>query len=117
MIRQPTTPMVAIALTLVALAWTAGSPSALAAPAPAAGVSQAAAQPTGQEPPDQFMPVKSLPQQEQLPAAPLLMTAYGFVWAVLLVYLWSIWRRLMKVEREVHDLSARLAEKPGAGAK
>ncbi|HEX7485259.1 MAG TPA: CcmD family protein [Vicinamibacterales bacterium] len=75
--------------------------------------------PTGQaagaEPQDQFVPVKSLPQQEQLPAAPLLLTAYGFVWVVLLVYVWTIWRRLMKVEREMQVLSARVAEKSGRG--
>jgi CcmD family protein len=74
------------------------------APAPAASSASQASQ-------DQFVPVKSLPQQEQLPAASLLMTAYGFVWAVLLVYLWTIWRRVIKVERELHDLSARIAEK------
>jgi CcmD family protein len=67
--------------------------------------------PTAAQPPqDQFVPMKSLPQQEQLPAAPLLVTAYGFVWAVLLVYLWTIWRRLMKVEREMQQLSSRVAE-------
>jgi CcmD family protein len=64
-----------------------------------------------QEPLDQFVPVKTLPAQEQLPAATLVMSAYGFVWAVLLVYVWTIWRRLMKVEREMLDLTARLGEK------
>ena len=64
-----------------------------------------------QEPADQFVPVKTLPAQEQLPAATLVMVAYGFVWAVLLVYVWTVWRRLMKVEREMHDLSARIGEK------
>ena len=61
-----------------------------------------------------YVPVKDLPQQETLPAAPLVMAAYAFVWAVLLVYVWSVWRRLLKVEHEVKDLSARLAAKPGA---
>jgi CcmD family protein len=70
-----------------------------------------AAQAAGEAPLDQFVPVKSLPQQEALPAARLLMAAYGFVWAVLLAYVWTIWRRLMKVEREMHELSARIAEK------
>ena len=75
--------------------------------------SQAAAQPApaGQEPQGEFMPVKTLPAHEQLPAAPLVMAAYGFVWAVLLVYVWSVWRRLMKVEHEIRDLSARLGQK------
>jgi len=59
---------------------------------------------------DQFEPVRSLPQQEQLPAAPLLVAAYAFVWAVLLVYVWTIWRRLMRVEREIQQLSSRVAD-------
>jgi CcmD family protein len=58
----------------------------------------------------QFEPMRSLPQQEQLPAAPLLVAAYAFVWAVLLVYVWTIWRRLVKVEREIQQLSSRVAE-------
>jgi len=95
-------------LVLVAFTALAASASLAAAaqpPPPASG--QAAAQ----EPQDQFVPVKTLPAQEQLPAPTLVMAAYGFVWAVLLVYLWTIWRRLMKVEREMLDLSARLGEK------
>lgn len=75
-------------------------------PAPAAQ-----AQPNDQQ--SGFVPVKELPQQEKLPAAPLLIAAYAFVWAVLLIYVWTVWRRLMKVEREVHDLSARLTSRPG----
>ena len=59
---------------------------------------------------NQFEPVRSLPQQEQLPAAPLLVTAYAFVWAVLLVYVWTIWRRLGKVESDIRQLSSRVAE-------
>jgi CcmD family protein len=84
---------------------------------------QAAAQPATPQTPaeqaageaqlDQFVPLKSLPQQEQLPAPRLVIAAYGFVWAVLLVYVWTIWRRLMKVEREMHELSARIAEHTG----
>jgi CcmD family protein len=83
----------------------------------AAGIASAQGTPAGappavqQEPTDQFVPVKTLPSQEQLPAAGLVTTAYGFVWAVLLVYVWTIWRRLMKVEREMRDLTARLGEK------
>ena len=39
------------------------------------------------------------------------MTAYAFVWAVLLVYVWTIWRRVVKVERELRDLATRIGEK------
>jgi CcmD family protein len=88
-----------------------------AAPAPvAAGQGgQPAAQARPADPQNEFVPVKNLPQQEKLPAAPLLIAAYAFVWAVLLVYVWSVWRRLMKVEGEVHALSGRLESKRGRG--
>jgi len=93
--------------------WLVGmSGASLVAQAGAPGATPAAAgQAVGQEPQDQFVPVKSLPQQDQLPASTLLITAYGFIWAVLLVYLWTIWRRLVKVEREMQELSAKIGEK------
>ena len=56
---------------------------------------------------DGFVPLDSLPPQEQLPAAPLLITAYVFVWVLLMTYLWSIARRLGKVEREMQSLQRR----------
>jgi CcmD family protein len=56
---------------------------------------------------DGFVPLDSLPPQEQLPAAPLLITAYVFVWVLLMTYLWSIARRLGKVEKEMHTLQHR----------
>ena len=84
----------------------------LSAPAPVAAQSgQATPQAQPNDPLSGFVPVKELPAQEKLPAAPLLIAAYGFVWAVLLIYVWTVWRRLMKVEREVHDLSTRLASR------
>ena len=58
--------------------------------------------PTGQS---EFVPVESLPPGDQLPAAPLLVTAYAFVWIAVMVYLWSIWRRLNKVEDEMRALA------------
>jgi|WetSurMetagenome_2_1015567.scaffolds.fasta_scaffold309024_2 CcmD family protein len=69
---------------------------------------QPPAQPGGQ---GEFVPVKDLPAQETIPAAPLVMGAYAFVWVALLVYVWTVWRRLAKVEGEIHDLNARLAAK------
>ena len=82
--------------------------AATQAPSPSASAGQAA-----QTPQDQFVPIKSLPQSqsEQLPAQTLVMVAYAFVWAVLLVYVWSVWRRLLKVEKEIHSLAERLKAK------
>jgi CcmD family protein len=99
---------------IVAALWIAGASAvALAekqAP-PQAPQGQAASPASSQAAQEEFVPVKSLPAHEQLPAVPLLLSAYAFVWVVLLVYLWTIWRRLMKVEQEMRRLAARIAEK------
>jgi CcmD family protein len=51
-----------------------------------------------------FVPADSVPAADQLPAAPLLIAAYAFVWAAVMFYLWTIWRRLNKVEADMHAL-------------
>jgi CcmD family protein len=57
----------------------------------------------------QWETISEIPPSEQLPAAPLLVTAYAIVWLVPMLYLWFIWSRLNKVEREVRDLERRAA--------
>src|SRR3954466_12866475 len=61
------------------------------------------------EPPAGFVPAGSLPQQEQLPAAPLVIAAYAVAWVVVFGYLWSIWQRLGRVERDLADVSRRIS--------
>jgi len=62
------------------------------------------------QPPDPFVPVKDLPPgTEQLPAAPLLIGAYAFVWIAVMAYLWTIWRRLDKVDADLRALEQRSA--------
>jgi CcmD family protein len=39
------------------------------------------------------------------------MAAYAVAWAAVLLYVWSIWRRLTRVEAELGDVSRRLAER------
>ena len=56
---------------------------------------------------DEFVPLDSLPPDEGLPAAPLVMAAYGAAWLIIVLYLWSIWRRLGRVERELADVARR----------
>jgi len=68
----------------------------------------AAAQPPTAAAQDGFVPVSRTAQQETIPAARLVMIAYGFAWVMLIGYLWSIWTRIGKVERELHDVSRRL---------
>ena len=69
-----------------------------------AGASLAAQAPAGQ---GEFKPADTLPPADQLPAAPLLITAYAFVWVAVLFYVWTIWRRLNAVESEMHALERR----------
>jgi CcmD family protein len=59
----------------------------------------------------EFVPVDQLPPQDQLPAAPLLIAAYAIAWVGIFIYLASIWRRLQKVDRELADVSRRVAER------
>ena len=66
----------------------------------------AAAQP----PPDpnaEFVPASSLPPSEQMAAAPLLVASYAVFLVLMMAYLWSIWRRLGKVEKDMQDLARR----------
>ena len=64
-------------------------------------------QPQSQPPQqEEFVPVSQLPAQDQLPAAPLLVSAYAFVWIVLFAYLTSVARRLSRVQHEVERLES-----------
>jgi CcmD family protein len=58
--------------------------------------------PAGQS---EFIPMSELPPGDQLPAAPLLIGAYAFVWVATMVYVWSMWRRLSRVETEMRALA------------
>lgn len=60
-----------------------------------------------QQPPPDFVPVENAPLDEQIPAMPLLGAAYGFIWVGLLAYVWSLGKRLQKVEAELVDLESR----------
>ena len=77
------------------------------------GVDGGEQQPDAQQPKqtDEFVPVSQLPAQDQLPAAPLLVTAYAFVWVVLFAYVVSVGRRLTKVQHDVERLEADIAKR------
>jgi hypothetical protein len=60
-----------------------------------------------QQVPDGFVPVTGAPITEQIPAAPLVMTTYAFFLLLMLFYLWTIWRRIGKVEGEMQALERR----------
>jgi CcmD family protein len=48
-----------------------------------------------------------------LPAAPLVFYAYGFVWVVLLGYLWAIWRQVGRVEQDLEAVRRRVGDGRG----
>ena len=60
-------------------------------------------------PPDGFVPAGDLLAREQLPAAPLVIGAYAVAWVAIFGYLWSIWQRLGRVERDLTEVSRRIA--------
>jgi CcmD family protein len=62
------------------------------------------AQPAAQPATEGFEPVSKLPAVEQLPAAPLLIAAYAFIWLGMLAYVFMLWRRLATVDRELGAL-------------
>ncbi len=68
-----------------------------------------AGQPATQQ--SEFVPVSTLPAVEQVPAAPLVIAAYAFVWVAVLFYLWTIWRRLGAVEADMQALKRRATER------
>ena len=59
--------------------------------------------------PDEFVPMEEVPASEQIPAINLVAAAYGFVWIVVVGYVWSLGRRLQKAESEIEDLERRAA--------
>jgi CcmD family protein len=63
-------------------------------------------------PPDGFVPVESLPEKDEIPAAPLVIGAYAVAWIAVFGYLWSIWQRLGRVERDIAEVSRRVEAGP-----
>ena len=59
----------------------------------------------------EFKPVTEIPASEQMPAAPLVIAAYAFVWLAFLGYVWVMWRKLGKVEDDLNALSTQIAKK------
>jgi CcmD family protein len=84
---------------------------ALAGPAWATTAGQPGRPPSmtqAQPVPEGFERVGDEPARERLPATPFVLYAYGFVWVMILAYLWSLWRRLAVVEKELADVTRRI---------
>ena len=59
----------------------------------------------------EFVPAKNLPPAETIPAGPLLVVAYAFIWVAVAFYLWTIWRRLNKVEEDMRALAQKTSRR------
>jgi CcmD family protein len=70
----------------------------------ASGVRVALAQPTPPAATDGFVPVTDLPPAEQLPAAPLVLGAYAFIWVAVLAYVALLWRRQGAIQKDLDAL-------------
>ena len=78
--------------------------------APALGAMQPAPGTAAQ---DGFVPVSQLPPAtEQLPATPLVAGAYAFMWVATIAYVFSLWRRLAAVDRELAALRKEIGGTP-----
>jgi CcmD family protein len=101
-----------LCLTVCAVAIVGGLPQAIA-PSFAMEITAALDSRQGQsgspsQPPqpaqDEFVPADQLPPDAELPAARMLIAAYMFVWVAFLVYMFSLLRRVKKVELDLAAL-------------
>lgn len=63
-----------------------------------------AQQPPAPSAQSEYVPAAPGTSTEQLPAAPLVVAAYAFVWVAAMGYMWTIGRRLTKVEADLRTL-------------
>lgn len=72
-----------------------------------AGARVSATQQPPPQPPKDFVPVDENAPGEQIPAMPLIGGAYGFIWVAVFGYVWSLGRKLQKVDAEISELERR----------
>jgi CcmD family protein len=56
----------------------------------------------------EFVPADQL-GQNTVPGGVLLLAAYAVAWIAVVAYVWTIWRRAGRIERELSDIAAKLA--------
>ena len=62
---------------------------------------------------DDFVPMSETAPREVLPATPLVFYAYAFVWLALIGYVFSMWRRMARVEQDLAAVRRRLPDGTG----
>lgn len=70
----------------------------------ASATALAAQRPGQPEPTEEFVPIDQLPPEEQMPAAPMVIAAYGFVWIAFLIYVTTLVKRVRRVEIDLQTL-------------
>ena len=85
--------------------------SGLLVAGPVTSVATDAQQPPKRPAEEEFLPVDQLPPEEKLPAAPLLIAAYSVAWIAVAGYLFSLWRRLGRVEADIAEISRRVQQR------
>jgi CcmD family protein len=60
----------------------------------------------------EYVPAAPGASTEQLPAGPLVIAAYAFVWVAAMGYVWTIGRRLTKVEHDIRALERKAGKAP-----
>jgi CcmD family protein len=58
--------------------------------------------------PSEFVPADQV-AQDHVPGGALLLAAYAVAWVVVVVYVWIVWRRAGRIERELADIAAKIA--------
>jgi CcmD family protein len=71
------------------------------------GAPLAAQQPPRPPPQDEYVPLDKLPPQQELPAAPMVVAAYSFVWIAFLGYMFLLVKRVQRVEADLRELEQR----------
>lgn len=58
--------------------------------------------------PSTFVPLDQAPQ-DSVPGGALVVAAYAFAWVAVVAYLFLVWRRAGRIERELSDVRAKIA--------
>ena len=60
--------------------------------------------PTPPQQQEEFVPIDQLPPEAELPAAPMVVAAYAFIWSAFLAYVISLVKRVRRVETDLQRL-------------
>jgi CcmD family protein len=56
---------------------------------------------------DEYVPISELPPDEEMPAAPMVIGAYMFVWVAFVAYVFTLVNRTKKLEADLDALERR----------